>query len=241
MWGAAPRRCRQLRVPAVAAVVVALLPAVAGARIGQTPPPTTLPADLWGLEVDRGNAAVLSDDLAAKARQDHVNTLLLGESLKGGQRQRIETLAQRLGWQTLAVPTRASKSVRSADALCTKMKTTTPQSRCTALATSVGSARMLAASTELDVVVVHLHRLPSPSGVRALGAGHARVVAVVDVGRQRALDSRLWNAAITQVATEPLVDLAVTPVGARREALLGQYLRLLAGAKVAPSAETDRA
>jgi chitodextrinase len=88
---------------------------------------------------------------------------------------------------------------------------------------SVPAALRLSALPGLVAVNV-----PSPRGVpRLLGSRRARIVAVVPL--RGGFDRRAWRSAVLAARVDPLLDLAVRPVGRKRSGI-DAYLRLLAPA-----------
>ena len=146
---------------------------------------SSLPAEMWGLEVDRHSAGWLTDGLVRRARQSRVNVLVLDtRRMKASQARRVRGLAHRYGLQTVVLPHRVVWSQRPAAAACAKQHVAT----CTLLAGSLGAARKAASVPGVGLVVVHVRSLPSASALSSLAGSTARVLVVVDVGRTRKLN-----------------------------------------------------
>jgi len=225
VWGAAPQSFHRLLPLAVVAAVFAVSPAPTQARVGAGAQVNT-PSQVWGLGLDRRSIHHVGDGLASRARSAGMNTLLVdGRGLGKRQWRKVRHLAKRYGFRQIVLPRRSTTSVRRAEAACAKARRKHPNAPCTLRAASLASARMLAASSQVDLVVVRLKRLPSPASTQTTGA-LATVVELVEIGHG-SLDQRAWSEAVGQAAANPTLDLAVAPSGGNGSKALNSFTRVL--------------
>ena len=215
------------------------LPASALARTLAQQQRPSLPAEMWGLEVDRHSAGWLTDHVVRTARSSKVNVMVLDtRGMKASQARHVRSLAHRYNLRTVVLPHRVVWSQRPAAAACTKQHVPA----CTLLAGSLGAARKVASTPGVGLVVVRVRRLPSESALSSLAGATARILVAVDVGRSRKGNTAAWKAAIARAATQPGLDLAVAPAGSNRTAGTNTVLTVLGSSNLStPSAPQCRA
>jgi chitodextrinase len=236
MWGAAPRVGRIVLVALVAAALLGVFSGTSSARVdfGRA---DAQPAsfDLWAVEVNARNVAMLRDRLAERARKAGLNTVLIDErQLTKRQWVRVTRLVKHFGFRAVFLG-RAVKTTNGAEAACKRMKQRDHAKLCALVAPSWGAATKLAAAPDLDVVILRMQQLGGLKVVRDTGT-HAKVLALVDIGRTRKLDPKAWRDAIVRAGRDPSFDLAVAPVGSSGPTALTSYISLLGDSDVsAPS------
>jgi chitodextrinase len=236
MWGAAPRVGRIVLVALTAAVLLGVLSGTSSARVdfGRA---DAQPAsfDLWAVEVNARNVGVLRDKLAERARKAGLNTVLIDErQLSKRQWVRVTRLVKHFGFRAVFLG-RAVKTTTGAESACKRMKQRDHAKLCALVAPTWGAAAKLAAAPDLDVVIIRMQQLGGLKVVRDTGT-QAKVLALVDIGRTRKLDSKAWRGAIVRAGRDPSFDLAVAPVGSSGTNALTSYISLLGDSDVsAPS------
>jgi chitodextrinase len=236
MWGAAPRVSRIVLVALSAAALLAVSSGPASARVdfGRA---DAQPAsfDLWAVEVNSRNVAMLRDRLAERARQAGLNTVLIDErQLTKRQWVRVTRLVKHFGFRAVFLG-RAVKTTNGAESACKRMKQRDHAKLCALVAPTWGAATKLAAAPDLDVVILRMQQLGGLKLVRDTGT-RAKVLALVDIGRTRKLDPKAWRGAIVRAGRDPSFDLAVAPIGSSGSTALTSYISLLGDSDVsAPS------
>ena len=233
MWGAAPRRCRY-RLLVLVAFLVGLSAAPAAARVDLGAQHVASPTELWVIGVDRHNVAALTDRFALRARRARVNALVIDRrGLTRRQSTRVQRLVKRFGFRAIVLPRATTMS-----SSCAAGRQTDSTALCTLRAGSLSSARRLASSPNVDLVVVRLKHLPSTASVKAIGDVHATVLVLVEIGRRRSLNRNAWQKVIREAAGERSFVLGVVPVASDRVRALDAYVGLL-GKTATPPSEPD--
>ena len=233
MWGAAPRR-RRYRLVVLAAFLVGLSAAPAAARVDLRVQHVASPTELWVIGVDRHNVGALTDHFALRARRARVNALVIDKrGLTRRQSKRVRRLAKRFGFRAIALPRTATMS-----ASCSPGNQSDPKALCTLRADSLSTARRLADTPYVDLVVVRLKHLPSTASVKAIGDVDATILGLVEVRGRHALKKQAWENVIRAAAGERSFVLGVVPVSGDQARALDAYVGLL-GKTATPPSEPD--
>lgn len=133
----------------------------------------------------------------------------------------------------MLLPRSASRSIKRGKAACERAKRRHRNKLCVLRANSLVTARRLATSPSVDVVVVERRSLPGRKSLQAIRNVHAHVLIVVSLGRRRIFDTNSWTSVVADVAANDRVDLGVAPLGRYGARALAQYLSLLAKTEAA--------
>ena len=208
--------------------------APAAARVDLGAQHIASPTELWVIGVDRHNVAALTDRFALRARRARVNALVIDwRGLTRRQSKRVQRLVKRFGFRAIVLPHATTMS-----SSCAAGRQTDSTALCTLRAGSLSSARRLASSPNVDLVVVRLKHLPSTASVKAIGDVHATVLVLVEIGRRRSLNRNAWQKVIREAAGERSFVLGVVPVASDRVRALDAYVGLL-GKTPTPPSEPD--
>jgi chitodextrinase len=206
---------------ALTAALVALLAAAAGAAARPTNTgPATLPGELWGIEVSRGNTDLLAAGGAKRLARAGMTGIVIGR-LGGAAERRARKLARRSGLTVFGqLPTAAPATVTGDR--CRLLERGHPGTRCVVGARTRTDALALAQGGVADVVAV---RVKSPGQLRSLAAADERVVAIATL--EAPVLTAPWRAAIRAAHRSPGLDLVVAPRGKGRVRALADFLWLL--------------
>jgi len=226
---------RAAYVRAVATTVLFVVAALAAPAAPAAATGAGLPVQLWGIEVDRGSAGLLTPERLRQLRRSGTNALIADPSrLSARQLSRVAAAAKR--WRlTLVTPAvtvgAAPTGPEDAAAACRTLK----QQRaapCAVAAPSLALAQASAAYEDIDLVVV---RLGSAAEVRRVSdslASSTPAARLVVLPRLLGA-TRAWRSAIAAAERNLAVDIAVAPIGRRKEATLRRYLDVLRSSRVA--------
>ncbi len=232
LWGAAPRLTRFALVLLAGAAFVVATSGPANARMDFSSRADSAP-EIWGVEVNGKSVGLLDDKIARRARAAGLNAVLINDATLNTRKwKRVTALVKQYHFKPIFLAGGVN-TPRRAESVCTRAKQRDPAKLCALLARTLRGASQLAAAPSLDMVIVRMRKLQDLKLVRSTGT-QARVLALVELGREKRIDTKAWRRAIVRASKDPSYDMAVSLVGPNRDSALTSYVSLLGSADVSP-------